>query len=136
MITAPDWIRLIALLDSPLAHRATDVFRRHARELELDGDAATAFAGPNLHIVETVEQSKDLARVTSGAILIAGSGMCDAGRIKHHLKEHLWRPRSTVLFVGYQAPGTLGRLLPGLSLESLPAGLAVDEAGFVVITSA
>lgn len=100
-------------LDSPLAHRATDVFRRHARELELDGDAATAFAGPNLHIVETVEQSKAISRIQSGAVIIAGSGMCDAGRVKHHLKDNLWRTQSTVLFVGYQAPGTLGQVIHG-----------------------
>jgi metallo-beta-lactamase family protein len=98
-------------LDSPLAHRATDVFRRHARELEIEGDGKTAFDGPNLHIVETVEQSKSIGRVQSGAIVIAGSGMCDAGRVKHHLKDNLWRPQATVLFVGYQAPGTLGHLI-------------------------
>jgi metallo-beta-lactamase family protein len=98
-------------LDSPLAHRATDVFRRHARELELDGDPAAAFDGPNLHVVETVEQSKAIGRIQSGAVVIAGSGMCDAGRVKHHLKDNLWRPQSTVLFVGYQAPGTLGHVI-------------------------
>ena len=98
-------------LDSPLAHRATDVFRRHARELEIQDAGAAALDGPNLHIVETVEQSKAIGRVHSGAIVIAGSGMCEAGRVKHHLKDHLWRPQSTVLFVGYQAPGTLGQLI-------------------------
>jgi metallo-beta-lactamase family protein len=97
-------------LDSPLAHRATDVFRRHARELEIQ-DGGAALDGPNLHIVETVEQSKAIGRVHSGAIVIAGSGMCEAGRVKHHLKDHLWRSQSTVLFVGYQAPGTLGQLI-------------------------
>lgn len=98
-------------LDSPLAHRATQVFRRHAEELELDGEGDTAFAGPNLHIVETVEQSKAIGRIHSGAVIIAGSGMCDAGRVKHHLKDNLWRTDSTVLFVGYQAPGTLGQVI-------------------------
>lgn len=97
-------------LDSPLAHRATDVFRRHAAELDTKLGAA-ALEGPNLHIVETVEQSKAIARIRSGAIIIAGSGMCEAGRVKHHLKDHLWRADSTVLFVGYQAPGTLGQLI-------------------------
>lgn len=98
-------------LDSPLARRATQVFERYADELEPVPDDGAAFRAAHLRAVETVEESKALARVTSGAILIAGSGMCEAGRIKHHLKEHLWRARSTVLFVGYQAPGTLGRLL-------------------------
>jgi metallo-beta-lactamase family protein len=104
---------LRVFLDSPLAHRATDVFRRHVRELEIEGDGAAAFDGGNLHVVETVEQSKAIGRIRNGAVIIAGSGMCDAGRIKHHLKDHLWRPDSTVLFVGYQAPGTLGSLIRG-----------------------
>jgi metallo-beta-lactamase family protein len=94
-------------LDSPLARRATEVFERHAAELEPVPDDGAAFRAAHLRAVETVAESKALARVKSGAILIAGSGMCEAGRIKHHLKEHLWRPRATVLFVGYQAPGTL-----------------------------
>lgn len=98
-------------LDSPLAHRATDVFERHRRELEVEESGGDVFAGPNLHIIETVEQSKAIGRIRSGAIVIAGSGMCDAGRIKHHLKDHLWRTDSTILFVGYQARGTLGHLI-------------------------
>jgi len=98
-------------LDSPLAHRATEVFQRHARELEIEEAQEDAFSGPTLHVVESVEQSKAIGRIRSGAIIIAGSGMCDAGRIKHHLKDHLWRPDSTILFVGYQVPGTLGHLI-------------------------
>lgn len=98
-------------LDSPLAQRATEVFERYEAELEPVPDGGAAFRSGQLRAVETVAESKALARVKSGAILIAGSGMCDAGRIKHHFKENLWRPRATVLFVGYQAPGTLGRLL-------------------------
>lgn len=98
-------------LDSPLARRATEVFERHAAELEPVPDDGAAFRAAHLRAVETVAESEALARVKSGAIFIAGSGMCEAGRIKHHLKEHLWRARSTVLFVGYQAPGTLGRLI-------------------------
>jgi len=98
-------------LDSPLATHATEVFSKHLREL---GDAAAhphPFDGPQVHFVETVEQSEKLASLTGGAIIMAASGMCDAGRIRHHLLNHLWRPQSTVLIVGYQAPGTLGRLL-------------------------
>lgn len=98
-------------LDSPLAHRATSVFRKHQRELEIDGGAGSAFDGPSLHVVETVDQSKAIGRIKSGAIVIAGSGMCDAGRVKHHLKDNLWRSDSTVLFVGYQVPGTLGHVI-------------------------
>ncbi|MBL8703022.1 MAG: MBL fold metallo-hydrolase [Alphaproteobacteria bacterium] len=98
-------------LDSPLAHRATEVFRRRQRELEVEAGAATAFDGPTLHVVESVDQSKAIGRLHSGAIIIAGSGMCDAGRVKHHLKDNLWRTESTVLFVGYQVPGTLGHVI-------------------------
>jgi metallo-beta-lactamase family protein len=96
-------------LDSPLAGRATDMFRRHSRALEKDQHAP--FAPGDFHLTETVEQSKAIARVHGGAIILAGSGMCDAGRVKHHLKERLWRSDATVLFVGYQAPGTLGALI-------------------------
>lgn len=98
-------------LDSPLAVHATEVFSKHVDEL---GDAAGQphpFDGPQVHFVETAEQSENLSSVTSGAIIMAASGMCEAGRIRHHLLNHLWRPQSTVLIVGYQAPGTLGRLL-------------------------
>jgi len=98
-------------LDSPLAVRATAVFARHADSL---GEAAATehpFDRRNFHFIEEVADSKALNRIQSGAIIIAASGMCDAGRIRHHLKANLWRPQSTVLLVGYQAPGTLGRLL-------------------------
>jgi metallo-beta-lactamase family protein len=97
-------------LDSPLAGRTTDVFRRHRRALERGTDGSV-FTGGDFRLIETVEQSKAIGRIQGGAIILAGSGMCDAGRVKHHLKDHLWRPHSTVLFVGYQAPGTLGALV-------------------------
>jgi metallo-beta-lactamase family protein len=99
-------------LDSPLAIHATEVFERHLHLLD-DVDHATGgpFRGPNVHFVETAEQSMALNRITGGAIIVASSGMCDAGRIRHHLRHHLWRPQTTVLLIGYQAPGTLGRLL-------------------------
>ncbi len=98
-------------LDSPLAVRATTVFAAHADSL---GEAAAAehpFDRRNFHFIEATEDSKGLNRIHAGAIIIAASGMCEAGRIRHHLKAHLWRRQSTVLLVGYQAPGTLGRLL-------------------------
>ena len=101
-------------LDSPLAHNATKVFTRHAAALE---DIALAeadlFRNPNFRFVESVEESKAINRITAGAIIIAASGMCEAGRIRHHLKANLWRPQATVLMVGYQAPGTLGAILEG-----------------------
>ena len=101
-------------LDSPLAHNATKVFARHSAELEdIALDEAELFRNPNFRFIESVEDSKAINRITSGAIIIAASGMCDAGRIRHHLKANLWRPQATVLMVGYQAPGTLGALLQG-----------------------
>jgi metallo-beta-lactamase family protein len=99
-------------LDSPLAHNATKVFARHSAELEdIALDEARLFRNPNFRFVESVEDSKAINRITSGAIIIAASGMCEAGRIRHHLKANLWRPQATVLMVGYQAPGTLGAIL-------------------------
>lgn len=98
-------------LDSPLAIRATNVFTEHLADLEDVPKVGNPFQRQNLHFTATVEESKAIARFSAGAIILAASGMCDAGRIRHHLKRHLWRRDSTVLFVGYQAPGTLGRLL-------------------------
>jgi metallo-beta-lactamase family protein len=98
-------------LDSPLAIRITKVFQSHAHELEeLDG-RTSLLSNPNLRFTETVDESKLIDRVTGGAIVLAASGMCDAGRIRHHLKRWLWSNRATVLLAGYQAQGTLGRLL-------------------------
>ena len=66
---------------------------------------------PQLRFTETVEESKQIAKLTSFDIVIAASGMCDAGRIRHHLRNWLWNSRATVLLVGFQAQGTLGRFL-------------------------
>lgn len=93
---------LHVFLDSPLAIRATEVFERHL---------GASLRTPNVRFVETFEESRALGRITSGAIIIAGSGMCDAGRIRGHLVNNLWRAEATVLLVGYQAPGTMGHLL-------------------------
>ena len=97
-------------LDSPLAIRATETFAAHAGELEdvQDGDLLHM---PGLRFTETVDESKAIAKVGSGAIILAASGMCDAGRVRHHLKRLLWRRNATVLLVGHQAQGTLGSLL-------------------------
>lgn len=98
-------------LDSPLAIRATNVFTAHLRDLEDVPDDGNPFQSRNIRFTATVEESKAIARFSSGAIIMAGSGMCDAGRIRHHLKRHLWQRDSTLLLTGYQAPGTLGNLL-------------------------
>ncbi|MFD0914832.1 MBL fold metallo-hydrolase [Pseudahrensia aquimaris] len=100
-------------LDSPLAIRVTRVFEKHADDLEELSERPQLLANPNVYPTETVEQSKAIDRVKGGAIILAASGMCDAGRIRHHLKKWLWQKTATVLFVGYQVPGTLGSLLVG-----------------------
>ena len=98
-------------LDSPLAIRATEVFRKHASSLDPEIDVRRLLNSPQLRFTETVEESKAIAKLTGFHIVIAASGMCDAGRIRHHLKNWLWNARATVLLVGFQAQGTLGRFL-------------------------
>lgn len=99
-------------LDSPLARKVTEVFAYYAGTLDdiaiPDGQL---FRDPSFRFVESVEESKAINKVTGGAIIISASGMCDAGRIKHHLKNNIWRKNATILFVGYQAPGTLGHYI-------------------------
>jgi metallo-beta-lactamase family protein len=98
-------------LDSPLAIRATRVFREHASSIDAGIDVERLLSSPYLRCTETVDESKSIARLTGFHIIIAASGMCDAGRIRHHLKRWLWHSKATVLFVGFQAQGTLGRFL-------------------------
>ncbi|WP_315707359.1 MULTISPECIES: MBL fold metallo-hydrolase [unclassified Bradyrhizobium] len=98
-------------LDSPLAIRATEVFRQHAASLDSSIDVSRLLSSPHLRFTETVDESKAIAKLTGFHIIIAASGMCDAGRIRHHLKRWLWNSHATVLLVGYQARGTLGRFL-------------------------
>jgi len=92
-------------LDSPLAIRATEVFERDA------AGPAKLLASPHLRPTESVDDSKAIDRLDGFHIVIASSGMCDAGRIRHHLKRYLWQASTTVLLTGFQAQGTLGRFL-------------------------
>jgi metallo-beta-lactamase family protein len=96
-------------IDSPLASRVTGVFARHGRELE-DMGSGEIFHHSAFHYVESAAESMRL-NTLSGAIIMAASGMCEAGRIRHHLLHNLPRRESTILFVGYQAQGSLGRTI-------------------------
>lgn len=102
-------------VDSPLATRATEVFRRHGEVYDPETQARVKIDGgvfefPGLHYTASVEESRSL-NDKRGVVIISASGMAEAGRIKHHLKHNLWRPEAHVVFVGYQAQGTLGRRL-------------------------
>lgn len=98
-------------VDSPLALKATQVFARHRKALRRGGQFRAGLESDNLHFTQTVEQSMALDHLRDFHIVIAASGMCEAGRIRHRLKNWIWRDDATVLMVGYQAEGTLGRLL-------------------------
>jgi metallo-beta-lactamase family protein len=98
-------------MDSPLASKATQVFRKHAEELQNGEDLAKAFASRLVHSTESVEDSKALNRFKGFHIVISASGMAEAGRIRHHLRNRLWQKSTTVLLVGYQATGSLGNML-------------------------
>jgi metallo-beta-lactamase family protein len=111
LFDAGDLPNIPVFLDSPLAIRATEVFAAHAIELGSAGESATPFRHRSFRFITDAGESKKLDIIRTGAIIMAASGMCDAGRIRYHLKAQLWRRDATVLLVGYQAPGTLGRLL-------------------------
>ena len=100
-------------LDSPMAISATEIFRRHT---ECFDDAFRAelgqgdpFALPHLHFTRDTGESMAINGIESGAVILAGSGMCTGGRVRHHLKHNLWREKSSIVFVGYAAEGTLAR---------------------------
>ena len=103
-------------VDSPLAISATEIFKENedlfddeTKEIMKRGDNPLEFSG--LKFTRTADESKALNESDEPAIIISASGMCEVGRIKHHLKHNIWNPNSTILFVGYQAPGTLGRTI-------------------------
>jgi metallo-beta-lactamase family protein len=101
-------------LDSPMAISATEIFERHpecydAEVAELFREGQDPFHLPGLHFTRETAESIALNRVSGGAVILAGSGMCTGGRVRHHLKQNLWREESSVVFVGYAASGTLAR---------------------------
>ena len=108
--------RWAIFLDSPMAIEATETYSRHRELYDIEATALQEQSGnpfmlPNLHLCRRAEESIAINRIRSGAIIIAGSGMCTGGRIKHHFKHNLWRNNCHVLIVGFQARGTLGRKL-------------------------
>jgi metallo-beta-lactamase family protein len=103
-------------VDSPLASESTTIFKKHekyydeeARRYIEKGDNPLQFDG--LIFTKSQLESSELNKIQSGAVIISASGMCEAGRIKHHLKHNLWRKECSIVFVGYQAEGTLGRFI-------------------------
>lgn len=114
LLTGGNIPQLMVFLDSPMAVSITDVFARHPKlydeEMsELVHLDRSPFDFPGLEMVRTVDESKAINHIKGTTMIIAGSGMCTGGRIKHHLIANISRPESTILFVGYQAKGTLGR---------------------------
>jgi len=113
---------LMVFLDSPMASSVTEVFRRHPELFDEEASDffrrnGSPFDFPNLRLVKSVDESKTLNYIKGTAIIIAGSGMCTGGRIKHHLAYNISRRESTILFVGYQAADTLGREIAGGAKE-------------------
>jgi metallo-beta-lactamase family protein len=103
-------------LDSPMAISATEIFERHpecfAPEVAaLFGQGRDPFALPGLHFARETAESMAINRIAGGAVVMAGSGMCTGGRVRHHLKHNLWRAESSIVFAGYAASGTLARRL-------------------------
>ena len=105
---------LMVFLDSPMAIRITEVFKNHPELFDSEMTRHTLhgespFALPTLKLTQTARESKAINHIRGSAIIIAGSGMCTGGRVKHHLVNNITREEATILFVGYQAEGTLGR---------------------------
>ena len=103
-------------VDSPLATDATAIFLKNAhyfndaiKERIKNGEELFYFR--NLNFTKSIDQSKALNENASPKVIISSSGMADAGRVRHHLKHYLWKPKSSIIFVGYQAEGTTGRAI-------------------------
>jgi metallo-beta-lactamase family protein len=101
-------------LDSPMAISATQIFKRHpecfdVETLDLSNNGADPFNLPGLHFTRETAESMAINQIDGGAVIMAGSGMCTGGRVRHHLKHNLWNKRNSIVFVGFAAQGTLAR---------------------------
>ena len=99
-------------VDSPMAHEATKVYLSHPENFDEEARKTgkiTTPGGVRLHFTSSIEESQAINHIHSGAIIMAGSGMCEGGRVAHHLKHNLWRSECSIVFTGFQARGTLGR---------------------------
>jgi metallo-beta-lactamase family protein len=128
-------------LDSPMAIQATVIYAAHPEEHDpelrrAESDGARPFAPRRFHLSQTVDESKRLNDVPGPGIIVAGSGMATGGRILHHLKRLLPDPKTTVLFVGYQAAGTRGRLLKDGAREIRMLGMTIPVNATIMISDA
>ncbi len=127
-------------LDSPMAISATEIFRRHPEcfdqeTLDLLRDGNDPFKLPGLHFTRETAESMAINQIDSGAVIMAGSGMCTGGRVTHHLKHNLWRDECSIVFVGYAANGTLARrIIDGAKKvrifgEEIPVAASIHTIG-------
>ena len=125
-------------VDSPLAVEATEIFEHNIYEcfdeaaMELVREGINPISFPGLHLSITSDESKAINFDETPKVIVSASGMCEAGRIRHHLKHNLWRPECTILFVGYQSAGTLGRKLLERIEEVKLFGETVDVRASIV----
>lgn len=119
----PEYQNFEVYVDSPLAVEATNIFNKNVEDcfdkeaLELVRSGYNPIGFPGLRMAITSDESKQINFDQKPKVIISASGMCEAGRIRHHLKHNLWRADSTILFVGYQVPGTMGNALLGGAKE-------------------
>ncbi len=112
LLKANEIPHLQIFVDSPMAIKVSMVFKHHPHLFDQDAkELLRTFRANNITLTRTVNQSKSINHIRGSVIVIAGSGMCTGGRIKHHLVKNIERPQSTILFVGYQAHNTLGRII-------------------------
>lgn len=128
----PEYQNFEVYVDSPLAVEATSIFNKNVEDcfddeaLDLVHKGVNPIGFPGLRMAITSDESKMINFDDKPKVILSASGMCEAGRIRHHLKHNLWRKDSTILFVGFQVPGTLGNVLLGGAKEVRLFGETID----------